>query len=371
MTASKTKWVRLGDYIREVDERNYQGMHYPFFGLNKDKEFMPTVADTTNLDNTKYKMVREGTFVFSGMQTGRDGCIRLGFQDKGAIILISPAYTTFRIVDRSPILPEYLFMQFNRDEMDRYGAFLSDGSIRSNLDWERFCDIRFPLPPLEVQQEVVDSYNGVKRLAEDNEALIAPLTDACEALVADCKRKYPLVPLGNYIEEYKALNLNNQIRVVKSVSVTKELKDTNAKVDKSNLSGYKVVPPGHVTYVQTTKNEKCFACAVNNFEYPIVVTSVNRVFRVTDERLDTDYLFLLLSQKGFDRYAIYHSWGSARETFDWEELCRVEIPLPPLEVQKSIARLYRCIEEARAIAREATEQLQTLAPALIRKAIEA
>lgn len=372
MTANKTKWVRLGDYIEEVDERNTEGIDYPFCGINKDKNFMPTVADTNNIDNTKYKLVTQGTFAFSGMQTGRDVCVRIALQSEDKVVLISPAYTTFRVKRKHELTPLYLYMQFIRFEMDRYGWFLSDGSIRSNLDWDRFCDIRIPLPSMEVQRELVATYEGLKRLAEDNEALIAPLTEACQAFIVECKRQYPSVPLGDYIEEYNQLNWKNTINVVKSVSVTKEFKDTGAKVNKNELSRYKIVPPMYISYVQTTKNEKCFACALNRFKESIVVTSVNKVIRTKDSsKLNVEYLYLLLSNLEFDRYAIYHSWGSARETFSWDELCRVQIPLPPLEVQQSIVNLYHCMEEAKGIAREAREMLTTLCPALIRYAIDA
>lgn len=69
MKTGTTKWVRLGDYIEQYDKKNIGRHPYPFFGINKDKTFMPTVADTNELDNTKYKVVEKGIFVFSGMQT--------------------------------------------------------------------------------------------------------------------------------------------------------------------------------------------------------------------------------------------------------------------------------------------------------------
>ncbi|MBR6125143.1 restriction endonuclease subunit S, partial [Candidatus Saccharibacteria bacterium] len=68
--------IRIGDVISLVDERNSFGIT-DFYGINIFKEFMPTVANTENLDNTKYKIVRKNRFVYSGMQTGRDKCIRI------------------------------------------------------------------------------------------------------------------------------------------------------------------------------------------------------------------------------------------------------------------------------------------------------
>ena len=78
MGASNVKWVRLGDYIEQCDERNSASINYPVIGINRDKTFMPTVANLDGVDIAKYKIVTKGMFVFSGMQTGRDICIRIG-----------------------------------------------------------------------------------------------------------------------------------------------------------------------------------------------------------------------------------------------------------------------------------------------------
>lgn len=67
--------------------------------------------------------------------------------------------------------------------MDRYGWFLSDGSIRSNLEWERFCNIRIPLPSIEVQQSIVNLYNCMeeaKRIASEAREQLKTL---CPALI--------------------------------------------------------------------------------------------------------------------------------------------------------------------------------------------
>ena len=70
------KKIKIGNLIKIVDERNNLGIR-DFFGINKDKTFMPTAANTEGLDEKKYKVVRKNRFVFSGMQTGRDQCIRI------------------------------------------------------------------------------------------------------------------------------------------------------------------------------------------------------------------------------------------------------------------------------------------------------
>lgn len=372
MTANKTKWVRLGDYIELCDERNSAGKYSveDVRGISTDKTFIDTKANMEGVSVLAYKVVRPHIFAYVADTSRRGDKIALALNTSSQTYLISSIYSTFRVVGE--LLPEYLYMLLRRGEFDRYARFNSWGSARETFSWEELCRVRIPLPSMEVQRDLVAAYEGLKRLAEDNEALIAPLTEACQAFIVDCKRRYPSVPLGEYIEEYNQPNKGNLIKVVKSVSTSKEFKDTGVKVNKEELSKYKVVPPMYLSYVQTTKNEKCFACALNRFEVPIVVTSVNKVLAPKDENiLNAEYLYLFLTQKDFDRYAIFHSWGSARETFSWEELCRVHIPLPPLEVQLSIVNLYHCIEEAKRIAREARERLGTLCPALVQYAIEA
>lgn len=157
--------VAIGKYIRDFDERNSNGEELPVLGLNKDKMFIPTVANMDGVDLSKYKKIKAGDFVFSGMQTGRDICIRLSLYWEQSAALVSPAYTTFR-VDGDELLPEYLYLHFLRNEMDRYGAFISDSSVRANLDWQRFLEITIPIPPKALQKAVVDMYMCAKESQE-------------------------------------------------------------------------------------------------------------------------------------------------------------------------------------------------------------
>lgn len=173
---------RLGDLIAIDEKINSENRNLEFLGINRDKSFMPSVATTEGLDKSKYKVILKGKFVFSGMQTGRDVCIRFGLYNETIDGLVSPAYTTYSVVDNN-ILPEYLMMNFKRSEMDRLGWFLSDSSVRSNLDFDRFHDIQIPIPPIQIQQKIVDLYNcyeECKRIA--NEAR-EKINNLCPALV--------------------------------------------------------------------------------------------------------------------------------------------------------------------------------------------
>lgn len=306
------------------------------------------------------------------MQTGRDVCIRIAVYDEAKPILVSPAYTTFKIKDSTDVLPVFLFMQFNRLEMDRYGWFLSDGSIRSNLDWERFCDIKIPLPSTEVQRELVDTYNCLKSLAEQNEALIPRLSAACQAYIVDCRAKYPSVSLGEYIEQSDERNDkgNYLLEDVIGISNEKSLIPTKANMKDVSLTPYKLFRPADFCYVTvTSRNGGKISLALNNSGQAKIVSSSYVVFRSIDKSiLLPEYLFLLFNRPEFDRYTRFNSWGSARETFDWNEMCRVQIPLPPIDVQQAIVDVYHCMERAKQIATTAREKLKTLCPALVQRA---
>ena len=180
---------RLGDLIAIDEKINSENRNLEFLGINRDKTFMPSVATTEGLDKSKYKVISKGKFVFSGMQTGRDVCIRFGLYNETVDGLVSPAYTTYSIVDKN-ILPEYLLMNFKRSEMDRLGWFLSDSSVRSNLDFDRFHDIQIPIPPIQIQQKIVDLYNcyeECKRIAKEAREKISNL---CPALVQKAAHTY-------------------------------------------------------------------------------------------------------------------------------------------------------------------------------------
>ena len=374
MNVSKEKnapWVRLGDYIEQTDERNSDDKlnENDVRGISTEKKFIETKANLDGVSLTSYKVVKPNEFVYVADTSRRGEKIALALNDSNESYLISSIYTTFRSKDENILLPEYLYLLLSRSEFDRYSRFNSWGSARETFDWQEMCRVQIPLPSIETQKELVAVYNGLKELADQNEKLLEPLSKSCQAFIVDCKKKYESKRLGVFIEESDIKNSDNKIKAVKSVSVTKEFKETGAKVNKEELSGYKLVPPRHISYVQTTKNEKCFANALNTSNETYVVTSVNKVIKSKDENiLDIGYLHLVLRREEFDRYAIFNSWGSAREVFSYDDLCEVQIPLPPIQIQQKIVDLYNCFEECKRIAATAREKIKNLCPALVQKA---
>lgn len=170
------------ELLAEVDNRNDSGAVTSVQGINISKQFMPSIADITGVDLKKYKLVQKGQFAFSGMQTGRDECIRIALYNEDAATIISPAYTVFETKDAT-VIPEYIMIWFSRTETDRRGWFMSDSSIRTNLDLDRFYEIEIPIPDEKIQKAIVDIFTVYTTRRKINEQLKVQLKDLCPILI--------------------------------------------------------------------------------------------------------------------------------------------------------------------------------------------
>ena len=372
MTASKTKWVRLGDYIELCDERNSDDIYTldDVRGISIEKKLIFTKADMKDVSLKPYKLLKPRQFSYVSITSRNGGKISLAINNTNRTFIVSSSYINFCSKDYSQLLPEYLFMLLSRPEFDRLARFNSWGSARETFDWSEFCRVEIPLPAIEVQQELVDTYNGLKALAEQNEALELRLSSLCQSMAIECIKKYQSVQLGAYITKRDERNHAKLLTNVKGLTVYKKFIDTKANMDGVSLTNYKIVKPGDIAYVSTTnRNGDRLACGLCSEE--CLVSSIYDVLIVDKGKILPEFLFLYFARSEMDRYARYHSWGSARETFDYDDLCRMQIPLPPIEAQQSIVNLYHCMEEAKSIAATAREQLKTICPALVLKGANA
>ncbi len=363
---SKVKLVQLGDYIEKKDQRNYNNAVKIVKSVSVSKEFKDTGAKVNKEKLHKYKIVSPGCISFV-QTTGNEKCLCTALNNYKYPIVVTSVNEVFCTKDG--LNPEYLMLFFLRTETDRYARFHSWGSARETFSWDDMCRVKIPLPSLAEQQKVVNTWKAFREIKEQNEAKVAPLMQVCQSYIQELKHKYPAQEIEKYIRRIDERNSDKRIKEVRSVSVSKVFNETNAKVDKNNLGKYKIVRENQISFVQTTGNEKCLCAAINHLGFPIVVTSVNEVFETDEKYLIADYLHLLFRRTEFDRYARFHSWGSARETFTWDDMCRVKIPLPPIEVQQAIVNIYNCANEAKRIAEEADRCSREVCPALIQHVV--
>lgn len=362
------KKVKLGDLISVVDERNNIGSR-DFYGININKEFMPTVADTTGLDETKYKVVRKNRFVYSGMQTGRDECIRISMYLQDKPIIVSPAYTTFEVTAQDIVLPEYFFMLFLSKEKDRLGWFYSDSSIRSNLDWDRFCEMELSLPPIDVQKKYVDIYLAMLANQRVYEQGLDDLKLVCDAYIEDLRCKMPSEEIGKYLQECD--QKNNDLSVTLTQGVDVNMQFIPAKREATDKASTKIVYPGQFAFNKVVKsNGTKFPFAIRRGEACIVSGSY-QVFEVKDkERFLPEYLMLWMQRTETQRFCGYNGWGSTRDVFPFTELCKLKFPIPPIEVQKSIAELYKVYNQRKEINEKLKTQIKDICPILVKGAID-
>lgn len=372
MSVNKTGWCRLGNFIEEVSLRVGNNQEIAISGVNIEKGFIPTVANMTGIDTSKYKLVPTGHFACNLMHVGRDVTIPIAYNQSDDLIAVSPAYYVFTIKAemRSSILSEYLEMLLTRTEFGRLAWFHTDGSIRGNLPEKAFHEILIPLPSIEVQKELVATYNGLKSLAEHNEALVGPLSNACEALITNCKKKYRCIPIGDSIEIKDQKNKDDIDYEIYGINKEKTFMPTHADTNELDKSKYKIVCKEDFVFSgMQTGRDVCIRLALYDDTKPIIVSPAYTTFRVINPHVLPKYLFLHFKRQEMDRYGWFLSDGSVRSNLDWDRFCEIQIPLPPVEIQESIVNLYNCLEEAKKIASEARERLKSLCPALIQRAI--
>lgn len=357
--SKESNLVRLGDYITQRREKN-NNYDVPIRGVTSGGFIPPKQLDAnTDLYNVFYKY----DFVFNPARMELNS-ISLNLEYEKAIC--SSLYEVFYVNNPNKLLPEYLNLYIKRDEFARYCWYDAIGSARNYFRFNNLQELYFPLPDIDTQQELVDTYNGLKALAEQNEALVQPLTEACRAYIAECKKKYQEIELGKVIKQRREKYSGKQLLPIRGVSKEGFIppKQKDADLSKYNVF-YKY------DFVFNPARMELNSIALNN-EFDIAIcSSLYEIFSVDSSIVLPEYLNLFIKRDEFARHCEYIGFGSAREYCRVDNISEIEFPLPPFEVQQAIVNLYNCAEEAKKIAEEAREKMKMLCPALVQRAINA
>lgn len=157
----KSNYDILGNHIRLMDTRNRESITDRVLGINIDKFFMPSVANVIGTDLSKYKLITKGKFACNPMHVGRDERLPVALYDEEKPAIVSPAYFMFEVIDNSILNEDYLMMWFRRPEFDRICWLHTDGSVRGGITWDDICRLELPIPPIENQLEIVNSYKAI------------------------------------------------------------------------------------------------------------------------------------------------------------------------------------------------------------------
>lgn len=177
-----SSYKKLGNYIRQVSTRNKDLTISSPMGININKVFMPSVANTVGTDLSKYRVVSKKQFAYNPMHVGRDEALPIALLQSNQSIIVSPAYVVFEVINTELLDPEYLMIWCRRAEFDRNAWFTTDNTVRGGFSWDSMCDMELPIPSIEKQREIVKEYNAVVDRIKLNERINQKLEETAQAL---------------------------------------------------------------------------------------------------------------------------------------------------------------------------------------------
>lgn len=365
---------KLGELIELVTETNSELKYKAddVRGMTITKEIIPTKANVKDTDLSKFLVVHPYEFIFNPRTHGKK--IGFGYNNSEDTFLISWNNIAFRVSSKAKgrVLAEYLFLHFNRSEWDREACFRSWGSSTEVFSWDALCEMEVDLPPIDIQQKYVAVYNAMLANQQSYERGLEDFKLTCDAYIEELRRNIPSVAIGKYLipsDERNTLNLSADS--VRGLSVSKDMIETKANMNGVSVSNYKIVPPRYIAYVSdTSRRGDKMSLGFNRTKETFLVSSISTVFKTDTRYLLPEFLMLYICRDEFDRYARFHSWGSARETFDWDEMCDVRIPIPAIEIQQDIVNIYEAYLTRKEINEKLKTQIKDLCPILIKGSIE-
>ncbi|MDO4727468.1 MAG: restriction endonuclease subunit S [Bacteroidota bacterium] len=358
------KLDKLGNIIQDIDLKNKSGKLNCVLGVNIFKRFMPSVANLTNTDLTKYKVISKNQFATNIMHVDRDERLPIALYNDENPALVSPAYKVFEIKKGVEILPEYLMINFLRPEFDRYSWYLCDSSVRGGLEWSRFKEIQIPIIPLVEQQKFVVLYKALLQNQAVYQNSLEDLQLICDSYIETLIKTEPKKRLGEYIEQVDNRNSDLKVKLAQGVSV--DLEFITPKRIAENIANGKIVKKGEFAYNKVMKSEGTKLPIALRRGEDCVISSSYEVFKIkNNEVLLSEFLMLFLSRKETQRYAGYISWGTTRDIFSFDELSELMLPIPDIEKQQAIVTIYRTLETRKKLNEKLKESLQPLCPILM------
>lgn len=355
---------KLGDLVELTDERNSMGRYSleDVKGISTEKNFIETKANMDGVSLNSYKVVNYRDFAYVPDTSRRGDKIALAFNNNSRSVLISSIYTTFKCNRLDLLVPEFLYMFFNRSEFDRYSRFNSWGSARETFSWEDFCDIDITLPSIEQQRKYVDVYLALQNNLAAYQSKVEELKLVCDGYIEELRRKMKCEKIEKYIcRESK----NTDGRINKVLGIGQNGFMEPQKEPNASLRNYKVLRKGDIAYAPPLYNILTGALHCYDGNEDAVCSPIYEVFKSDNNYLLPEYLTMWLKRDEFIRYAEFYAQG-VRQTFEYSLMEDIEIPIPDISVQREIVNIHKCYIERQRIAEALKEQLKNICPVLIR-----
>lgn len=362
---------KLGELIELVDARNSANLFGAdsVVGLGTQKEIIKTKADLDGVSLTSYKLFPPKSFAYVPDTSRRGDKISLAFNTNDEIFLVSSISVVFKVRREDILSADYLFMYFNRAEFDRYARFHSWGSARETFSWATMCDIELNLPPLAVQKKFVAVYNALLENKKAYERGLDDLKLVCDGYIENLRRNLPCEKLGNYIRAVNEKNENRAVKLFQGVNVDHVF--TAPKRIAADAENGNIVRTGQFAFNKVMKAKGTKLPVALREGADCVVSNSYEVFEVSDkERLLPEYLMLWLNRAETQRYAGFISFGTTRDIFSFNDMCEVEIPIPEMKIQRSIAAVYEVMRTRQKILERLKAQIKDICPILIKGSLD-
>ena len=363
------KKYKLGEYIERSTANNHSLKYKEdmIVGVTSDGVFSSPKGNVDGVDLKPYKIVNNGDFVYN---PSRFDLGSIAYRTEG-LCIVSHLYQIFHLNDKGKekIDPIWLFIYLRRDEFKREITFRNFGSQRPEFNFNDLSDIELPLPSIEQQRKYVNVYLSLQNNLAAYQSKVDDLKLVCDGYIEELRRTYGTEAIGSYLRSVDVRNDNLSVTLTQGVDVNMQF--IPAKREAEDQEGTKIVKTGQFAYNKVVKS--------NGTKLPIalregpncVISSSYEVFEVVNkEKLLPEYLMLWMSRSETHRQCGYKSYGTTRDVFPFEELCKLEFPIPSLEVQENVANIYKCYLERQRIAESLKEQLKNICPVLIRGSLE-
>ena len=379
----KSKYKRLGQYIRQVDVRNTEGKEENLLGVSVQKKFIPSIANTVGTDFTKYKVVKKGQFTYIPDTSRRGDKIGIALLEDYEEGLVSNVYTVFEVIDEKQLIPQYLMLWFSRPEFDRFARFKSHGSVREVMDWDEMCNVELPVPTYEEQIRIVESYKTITdrialkqqindNLANTEQAILVEtvinnhtvptaLGDLVDFIDGDRGKNYPTFDeftSTGYCLFLNASNVTSTGFNFDNCMFVSEEKDK--LMNKGHLSPYDIVLTSRGTLGNVALYDK-------HIKYENVrINSGMLIIRPKTKRLSPYFIYALLKSSYMKAAIERFKSGSAQPQLPIKDLQKITFEIPESDtVLVALDRQFLAVEESISINNNEIGNLKELSNVLL------
>lgn len=348
----KSNYDILGNHIRLIDTRNRESITDRVLGINIDKFFMPSVANVIGTDLSKYKLITKGKFACNPMHVGRDERLPVALYDEEEPAIVSPAYFMFEVVDNSILNEDYLMMWFRRPEFDRICWLHTDGSVRGGITWDDICRLELPIPPIENQLEIVNSYKAITERIALKQKINDNLAATIQTIFLSCKQSDTFktyLPLNELVKTVNFRNKDNVYGIddLMGVSLTKEFIKSPANTISLDVSNYKIVKPFQFACnLMHVGRDKKVAVGMLTDADNVIISPAFTVFEIINNNVILpEVLVSWFSQSFFDNEVSYLASEGIRDGIKWDTFAQIPIFIPEFEIQTKIQNIYKNIQQ--------------------------